>query len=61
MKDDITVATVKAAPPVAVTAYNYVLGMPIEKWVSVATLIYIILQAYFLVRDKMRKRRKGDE
>lgn len=56
MKDEIVSATMKATPPAAVTAYTYVLGMPIEKWVSVATLVYIALQAYFLIQDRISKR-----
>jgi hypothetical protein len=54
MKDEITAAA-KAAPPVAVTAANYLLGMPIEKWVAAATLFYILLQAFFLIKDRLKK------
>lgn len=61
MKDELAVASVKIAPPTLVTAYTYVLGMPIEKWVSVATLIYIVLQAFFLLRNQLRKGRRKDE
>lgn len=48
----------KAAPPVAVTAWRYLLDLPVEKWVSVATLIYVLLQGYFLLRNELRKRDK---
>lgn len=48
---------VKSAPPVAVTAWHYLLDLPVEKWVSVVTLIYVGLQAFFLVRDRMKKGR----
>ena len=59
--DQILDATLKAAPPVAVSFYGTILAMPIEKWVAVLTVIYIALQVYLLVRDKIiRKRRKTD-
>jgi hypothetical protein len=58
VQNEITGAVVRMSPPAAVAAWNYVLGMPIEKWVSVATLIYILLQAYFLLKDRLRKRRE---
>lgn len=46
----------KASPPVAVTVWQYVFGLPVEKYVAAATLIYIVLQAYFLVTDRLEKR-----
>ncbi len=48
----------KASPPVVVTFYGTVMDMPIEKWVAVATLIYIALQVFLLVRDRIVKRRR---
>lgn len=57
MRDELASATIKATPPAAVTAYTYVLGMPIEKWVSVGTLIYIVLQVFFLIYDRIKKGR----
>lgn len=55
MKDEITAAA-KVAPPTAVTVANYLLGMPIEKWVAVATLVYVVLQAYVLIKDRILKK-----
>lgn len=52
----ITVAAAKAAPPVAVTGANFILGFTLNDWVAIATLIYIGLQAFFLVKDRLRKR-----
>jgi hypothetical protein len=57
VQNEITGALVRMSPPAAVAAWNYLLGLPIEKWVSVATLIYIGLQAFFLLKDRMKKRR----
>ncbi len=55
-------ASVKASPPAAVTFYSTILDMPIEKWVAILTVIYIGLQIFLLVRDRIvRNRRVGDE
>lgn len=55
-------ATVKASPPAAVTFYSTILDMPIEKWVAVLTMIYIGLQIFLLIRDRIvRNRRVTDE
>lgn len=58
MKDDIVAASVKAAPPVAVTGAHQLFHLSLNDWVAIATLIYIILQAFFLVRNEMRKRKE---
>lgn len=52
----ITTAVAKAAPPVAVTSANFILGFTLNDWVAIATLIYIVLQAFFLVKDRLRKK-----
>lgn len=55
-------AAVKASPPAVITFYTAVLNMPIEKWVGVFTLIYIGLQVFLLIRDRIvRNRRATDE
>jgi hypothetical protein len=56
MKDGITDIALKSSPPAAVTAWHYILGLPVEKWVAVATLIYVLLQAFVLVRDRIINR-----
>ena len=59
--DQIIDASLKTGPPVVVSFYGTVLAMPIEKWVAVLTVIYIALQVYLLVRDKIvRNRRRTD-
>lgn len=58
MRQEIISAASKAAPPVGVTVWQYLLGLPVEKWVAVATLIYILLQAAVLVRKEFFKRRR---
>ncbi len=55
-------AALKASPPAVITFYTAVLNMPIEKWVGVFTLIYIALQVFLLVRDRIvRNKRATDE
>jgi len=38
----------KSSPPIAVTA-AMLAGIPLEKWVAIATLAYIALQAAYLL------------
>ena len=45
---DVVVAGGKAGPPVTVTALS-AFGIPLEQWVFVATLIYVVLQIALLV------------
>jgi dolichyl-phosphate-mannose--protein O-mannosyl transferase len=48
---------VTSSPGVAYAALVYLVGVPIEKWVSVAVLLFTVLQIIFLVKDRMKKRR----
>jgi hypothetical protein len=52
-------AAAETAPPLAVAGYHYLLQMPIEKWVSVATLLYVLLQVVVLARKEFFKRKGG--
>jgi hypothetical protein len=55
-------AITKMSWPAGVTVYNVILDMPIEKWVAVFTLIYIGLQVYLLIRDRLvRRKRRTDK
>lgn len=58
MKEEITSAAVKVAPPVAVTGANVVFGFTLNEWVAIATLAYIALQAFVLIRKEFKGRRK---
>lgn len=49
---------VKAAPPAAVTFSDLVLGMPVEKWLTVTLIIYTVLQIILLVRDRIVRRKR---
>lgn len=56
MKDEIAAAAVRSAPPVTVSGVSWLTGMTINDWVGIATLLYIALQAVFLLRNELRKR-----
>lgn len=47
----------QSAPGIAFTVVNWLLDIPVEKWVSVVTLIFVSLQVIFLVRDRFKKRK----
>jgi hypothetical protein len=47
-----------STPGLLYAAWVYMVGLPIEKWVSAATLAFVLLQMSFLVRDRMKKRGK---
>lgn len=48
-KVDVAAEAAKASPAVAVAAATSVFGFSLNEWVAIATLIYIILQAGWLV------------
>lgn len=51
-------AVIKAAPPAAVTFSDLVLGMPVEKWLTITLIIYTLLQIVLLVRDRIVRRKR---
>jgi hypothetical protein len=44
-------------PGLAYSAWVYLIGLPVEKWVSGLTGIFIAMQMIFLLVDRMKKRR----
>jgi hypothetical protein len=56
VKDELISAAAKSAPPVSVSAWQYFLGLPVEKWVAGLTLLYILVQIYCLIVDRIEKR-----
>ena len=55
-------AVMKMSPPAVVSYYATVLDQPIEFWVGVVTIIYMAIQIFLLVRDRVvRRRRKSDK
>lgn len=57
MKDEIAAAAVKAAPPVAVTGSHVLFNLTLNDWVAIATLAYLALQGFALIRAELRKGR----
>lgn len=59
MQDEsISAAAAKAAPPAIVTSASIFLGFTLNDWVAIATLIYVGLQTFFLLKDRLRKRKE---
>lgn len=57
MKDEVATEVAKAAPPVTVGAMT-IFGYQLSDWVLIATLVYTLLQTFFLVRDKYWRYRR---
>lgn len=51
-----------STPGLLYAVWVYLIGQPIEKWVSAVTLAFVTMQLVFLLRDRMKKRRgkRGD-
>lgn len=56
MKEEIASAAMRASPAVAVAGSDLFFGLTLDGWVKVATLLYLMLQAVFLIRSEYRKR-----
>ena len=48
---------IKASPGGAVAAWYWLLDMPVEKWVSLAVLVFTVLQIVVLIRREFFKRK----
>lgn len=46
-----------STPGLLYAVWVYLIGQPIEKWVSAVTLAFVTMQLVFLLRDRMKKRR----
>lgn len=51
---EITTEVVKSAPPLAVTS-AMVMGISVSDWAAIATLGYVLLQTFFLLRRHLKK------
>lgn len=58
ISQSVSNAVTKASPAVAATVADKVLGLTLNDWVAIATLLYIGLQAFFLVKNELKKRGK---
>jgi hypothetical protein len=57
MKDQIADAALKTSPAAVVIAWNKLSSIPAEKWLTYATIGYVLLQAIVLFRREFLKRR----
>lgn len=49
---DVSVEVAKAIPPITVGTLSFG-GVALNEWVLICTLVYVLLQMYILVRDKL--------
>lgn len=49
---ELVVGGAKAAPAGAVSLWYWLFDRPVETWVSIAVLIFTVLQIVVLIRDK---------
>jgi hypothetical protein len=59
--DAATRGAMKASPGGAVAIWYYLLDMPVEKWVSMAVLVFTVLQIVVLIRREFVKRKGVDK
>lgn len=59
MRQEITSAAAKAAPPIGVAVWNTLSTIPAEKWLTYLTIFYVGLQAFMLLRKEFFKRRRS--
>ena len=55
-QSEITMESIKATPSIAVGTMT-LFGVPLADWVLILTLVYTVMQIFFLLRDKWWKRR----
>lgn len=53
--NDLASSVVKAAPPIGANWWFWFMSHDINWYVALATLAYIGLQSYYLIRNKGRK------
>lgn len=59
MVDETAKGAAKASPGLLVSFLTFVLQTPVEKWVSVAVLVFTVLQIAVLIRKEFFKRRRA--
>jgi hypothetical protein len=50
--NNIVESAAKAAPPIGANWWLWFTGHDINWWVALATIAYIVLQAYYLIKNK---------
>lgn len=56
---EIVTEAARAAPAVTVTGLT-LFGVSLSEWVLIMTLVYTLLQMFFLIRDKWYYQRKAE-
>jgi hypothetical protein len=59
--NEISDAILKAAPPAAVAFSDLVLGLTVEKWLTVTLIVYTLLQIVVIVRDRLVRRKRAED
>ncbi len=47
-----------STPGLIYLAWVYLTSLPVEKWASSLTVVFVLLQTFFLLRDKLKKHGK---
>lgn len=58
---DLAASAAKAAPPVGANYWFWLTNHDINWYVAAATIVYIGLQSYVLLRDKVIRRRADEK
>ena len=53
--NDIAASVAKAAPPISANYWFWFTSHDVNWWVAMFTIAYIVLQAYYLIKNKGRK------
>lgn len=59
MRAEIAQESLKASPPVTITAWAWMNGLTLNEVVALATLAYIVLQAGYLIWKWVKEIRRG--
>jgi len=54
IQHDLSLETLKATPPLAVTS-AMIMGISVSDWAAILTIIYVLLQIFFLLRKKHKE------
>ena len=54
-------AAVEIAPPAGLAVWHALLDMPIEKWLTLAAIVYTALQIIVLLRKEFFKRKEASQ
>lgn len=60
MQNEVANSAAKALPPVGSNVWIWLQTHDINWWVAAATLVYVGLQVYVLVRDKIIERKRDE-